>query len=92
MTLDEWKAANRADNVTWLEVGTRCAINPEIVLEAAKGQLEHAAVLGWDTDGEIYVASSFAGCRQSLLETIHLISCAQAVLMDMLNATAPGDP
>lgn len=55
-------------------VSIRPADNPDVVLEAAKGNVEHVLVMGYDHDGEMYVASSpyFAdgGNMLWLLETV----------------------
>lgn len=44
-------------------LGTLTTLNipPDRVLDAAKGQLEEVLVLGWDKNGEPYVATSMAG-------------------------------
>lgn len=39
-------------------VQLRPADNPDVVLEAAKGEVEQVLVLGYDSDGELYAASS----------------------------------
>ncbi len=39
---------------------TTLDIPPDKILEAAKGQLEGVLVIGYDKDGELYTASSYA--------------------------------
>ena len=39
---------------------TRLDIPAERVLEQAKDHMEHVVVMGWDKDGELYFASTFA--------------------------------
>lgn len=49
-----------SDNVIPLGNITRLDIPAERVLEAAKDHLEHAVILGWDSDDKLYFASTFA--------------------------------
>lgn len=59
--------------------GVTCLdIDPELVLEGAKGKLQGCMVIGFDHDGEFYAASSYADggdamwllelCKKRLLE------------------------
>ena len=47
-------------NVVNLPVITRLNLDPERVLEAAKGKLAGVIVIGFDKDGGEYFASSYA--------------------------------
>lgn len=59
---------------------TRLNINPERVLDAAKGEVDRVVILGWAADGEEYFASSIADgadvlwllerLKKRLLETV----------------------
>ena len=56
---------------------TRLDLPADRILEQAKGHMEHVVLLGWDKEGELYFASSFADggevmwllekCKQALL-------------------------
>lgn len=39
---------------------TKLDIPPDRILEAAKGQMEGVVIIGFDKDGEVYAASSYA--------------------------------
>jgi len=39
---------------------TRLDLPVERVLEQAKGQMDHVVLMGWDKEGELYFASTFA--------------------------------
>lgn len=41
-------------------------VEPDVVLEAAKGKLEDVIVIGWDKDGTFYMASSTGELRDML--------------------------
>lgn len=45
---------------------TSLPIDPERILESAKGKLQRVIVIGIDMDGEEYVASSDPDCGTSL--------------------------
>lgn len=49
-----------------LPVVTRLDMNPDKVLEGAKGELEQVIVIGYDKEGEEYFASSIAGGPECL--------------------------
>lgn len=65
-------------NVIPLGMVTRLDIPVERVLDAAKDRLDKVVVLGWDKEGELYFASTFADggdvlwllekCKQALME------------------------
>ena len=57
---------------------TNLDICPDKVLEAAVGQLETAVVLGWDTEGEVYIASSTG----DLKEVLWLIEIAKQKILE----------
>jgi hypothetical protein len=48
------------DNIIPLNNITKLDIPFERVLEQAKTNLEHGVIIGWDNDGNLYVASSIA--------------------------------
>lgn len=39
---------------------TKLDLDPDLVLEGAKGKLEGLLIVGWDLEGEFYGASTFA--------------------------------
>ena len=39
---------------------TKLDLNPDVILEMAKGKLEGVVLVGFDKDGEVYAASSYA--------------------------------
>ena len=39
---------------------TRLDIPVERILDQAKDQMDHVVIMGWDKNGELYFASSFA--------------------------------
>lgn len=39
---------------------TRLDLPPDRILEGAKGKLEGVVIMGWDTEGKEYFASSYA--------------------------------
>mgnify|MGYP007002395784 CR=1 FL=1 len=57
---------------------TRLDLPVERVLEQAKDQMAHVVLMGWDNDGELYFASTFADggeilwlmekCREALMK------------------------
>jgi hypothetical protein len=49
-----------------LDVITTLDMDPDRILERAKGELETAIVIGFDKDGEEYFASSVADGAQAL--------------------------
>ena len=58
---------------------TKLDLDPDLILEGAKGNLEGVVILGWDSDGDFYGASSYADggtvmwllemCRRKLLDS-----------------------
>ena len=48
------------DNVIPLGNITKLDLNPDIVLENAKGKLSNFVIMGWDKEGELYFASTFS--------------------------------
>jgi len=67
------------NKVTPLGNITRLDIPPDRILEGAKGEMEGVVLLGFDNDGGIYFASSYADggdvlwllemCKKHLLES-----------------------
>lgn len=68
-----------SDNVISLGVITKLDLPTDRILEKAKGKIKDGVVIiGWDTDGELYFASSIADggevmwliekCKAALLE------------------------
>jgi hypothetical protein len=57
---------------------TRLDLDPDVILEANKGKLAGLVLVGWDTDGELIAASTYADggtvlwlleqCKRRLLE------------------------
>jgi hypothetical protein len=43
-----------------LNIATRLDVDPNRVLSEAIGKMEGVVLMGWDTEGEIYLASSYA--------------------------------
>lgn len=39
---------------------TKLDLPPDRILDAAKGQMQGVVLLGWDEDGELYFASTYA--------------------------------
>jgi len=48
------------NNVVILDCITKLDVPVDRVLESAKDQLDHAVILGWDKDGEMYFASTIS--------------------------------
>ena len=46
------------DNVEYLDAPPNMDIPPERVLDGAKGQVDTVLVLGWNDEGEFYMAAS----------------------------------
>ena len=68
------------DNVIPLGNFTRLDLPPERILEAAKSRVDGGVViLGWDTEGELYFASSIADGG----EVIWLIEKAKLALLNL---------
>jgi len=74
-------------NVIPLGNVTRLDLPPDRILEKAIGNMEGVVVIGYDTDGELYFASSYADggtvmwllekCKKALLEVeVRSCSCA----------------
>ena len=67
-----------SDNVIPLGMVTRLDLPPDQVLLGAKGNLDGLVLIGYDKDGELYFASTYADggdvlwllekCKQALLE------------------------
>lgn len=59
---------------------TKLDLPPDRILEAAKGQMEGVVIVGFDKDGEVYAASSYAdgGTIMWLLEA------CKTKMMDLL--------
>lgn len=62
-----WKDGSSSDDapkprgdVVHLPVVTSLDLHPDKVLLGALGQMETAVVIGWDCDGELYIASSIS--------------------------------
>lgn len=53
-------------------------LEPDVILEAAKGQLESAFVIGYTPDGDLYAASSDA-------DMAHVIWMLQKFIHDCLH-------
>lgn len=59
---------------------TKLDIPPDRILEAAKGQMEGVVIIGFDKDGEVYAASSYAdggtvmwlleACKTKMMESL----------------------
>ena len=59
---------------------TKLYIPPDRILEAAKGQMEGVVIIGFDKDGEVYAASSYAdggtvmwlleACKTKMMESL----------------------
>lgn len=67
------------DNVVQLApdvIGDGMALDANLVLEAAVGELDRVVVVGIHTDGSLYVASSHGA------ETLELVAQAQRHLLD----------
>lgn len=45
-------------DVVKLDCVTKLPIDPDDVLDGAKGRLDYVLLLGWDKDGRMYTASS----------------------------------
>ena len=60
---------------------TRLPMDPDRILEAAKGELDSALVLGFDKEGGFYLASSDPDARQMIwaLETAKAMLMVQVV-------------
>lgn len=43
-----------------LNIETRLDVDPDRVLKEALGKMDGVVLLGWDTEGEVYLASSYA--------------------------------
>lgn len=54
-------------------------LEPDVILEGACGKLSEVLVVGWDQDGDLYVASNH-GYRPELL---YLLKFAERFLMDL---------
>ena len=54
------------DNVIPLGMATTLKMPVDPLLDAAKGQLADVLIVGWDADGELYIASSSADCGEIL--------------------------
>lgn len=54
-------------DVVKLNCLTTLPIEPDEVLEGAKGKLETVLLLGWDQNGELYAAASSGDLREALL-------------------------
>lgn len=48
------------DNIIPLNCVTRLDIPPDRILEGAKGKLQGVVLIGYDEDGDVYAASSYA--------------------------------
>lgn len=69
------------DNVIYLGCLTKLDLPVERVCDMAKDKMEHVVLMGWDKDGELYFASTFADggevlwllekCKQALLSVEH---------------------
>jgi len=67
------------DNVTFLNQATTLPVPVErVASEASKGCPEHLLCIGWDADGELYLAASFADRR----ETLWLLELAKRKLFE----------
>lgn len=65
-------------NIIPLECITRLDLPPDRILEAAIGKMEGVVLMGWDKEGELYFASTYADggtvlwlmeqCKMRLLE------------------------
>jgi hypothetical protein len=61
---------------------TKLDVPPDYILKAAEGQLEGVLLLGWDKNGDIYTASSYADggtilwlmelCKKMLLQSVEI--------------------
>ena len=59
---------------------TKLDLDPDVILEMAKGKLEGTVIIGFDKDGEVYAASSYAdggtvmwlleACKTKMMESI----------------------
>ena len=59
---------------------TRLDLPPDRILEAAKGKMEGVVIVGFDKDGEVYAASSYAdggrvmwlleACKTKMMESL----------------------
>lgn len=69
------------DNVVDLNVETMLDIPADRILNSAvDARVEHAVVIGWGEDGELYFATSFGDVAQSLL----LLELAKRELLDAI--------
>lgn len=66
--------------------GDGLVVDPNAVLEGAKGKLRNVMVCGWGEDGELYVASSHGAA-----EAVFLIETAKLSLLPGCGM-APGQP
>jgi hypothetical protein len=70
-----------SDNIIPLSgLTTKLDIPADAVLGGATGKLADAVLIGWDKEGEFYVASSLASGAETLL----LLEKAKQRLMEML--------
>lgn len=68
----------KESNIIVLPVITKLDIPADRVLESALGNVDRVLIMGWDKEGEVYFASSFADggdvlwimelCKKKLLE------------------------
>ena len=52
------------DNVVYLDVETRLDLPADRVLEQALGKMDHVVIVGYDTEGNEYFASSKADAAE----------------------------
>lgn len=57
---------DRNDNVVPFTGLTKVRLEPDHVLESAKGKLQDVIVIGWDEGGEFWASSSETSCAQLL--------------------------
>lgn len=67
-------------NVTKFRGITIADIPPDTILEAATGKLDSTLVIGWDHDGNLYVAST----SSSPGEIMWLMESAKKYLLEIL--------
>lgn len=57
---------------------TRLDIDPDDILDAAKGNLKSALLIGYDVNGALYIASSSGDKAESLW----LMECCRKIMME----------
>lgn len=65
-------------DVVILNTVTRLDLPPDRILEAAQGRLDSCLILGWDKEGQMFFASSYADGG----EVLWLMEKAKKMLME----------